>query len=83
MVLEAGLVVAVPHRVVQAGRALERQLAVERGLDARGQLGRGREQVGGDAAGAELQRDLAGGELVERGEPAVRTGDPCSIGGST
>ncbi len=33
MVLEAGLVVAVTHGVVQPGRALVRRLAVERGVD--------------------------------------------------
>ena len=33
VVLEAGLVVAVPQRVVQPGRALERRLPVQRGVD--------------------------------------------------
>ena len=74
MVLEAGLRVAVPHGVVQPGRALERQLPVECRLDAGGQPGRVGEQVGRHPAGAELQVDLAGGELVERGQPAVRRG---------
>ena len=54
---EAGLRVAVPHRVVQPGGQLERQLPVPAGADHRGQLDRGREELGGQPAGAELRRD--------------------------
>ena len=53
---EAGLRVGVPHRVVQPGGQLERQVPVPAGADHRGQLDRGREQFGGQAAGAELRR---------------------------
>ena len=68
-VLEAGLVVAVADGVVEAGRALERRLAVERGVDPGRDRAGGGEEVGLDAAGAELQVVLGLGDRVGRGQP--------------
>ena len=61
MVHEAGLRVGVPDRVVQPGGELERQLPIAAGADHRGQLDRGREQLGGEPAGAELGRHVGPG----------------------
>ena len=74
VVLEAGLRVAVANRLVQAGGALERRLAVEGRVHPRGHLGGGREGVGVGAPGAELEPQAEvgpGGDLVGRGQPAV------------
>src|SRR3954447_20904801 len=57
-VLEAGRVVPVAHRVVETGGALERRLAIERGVDPGGHRGGSGEQVGLDAAGAQLEAIL-------------------------
>ena len=77
MVLEPGVLVAVADGVVQPGGALERQLAVERGVEqAASSARRGTRRR--HAAGAELQLELGRGELVERGEPAVRRRPPAA-----
>src|SRR4051795_7701578 len=66
VVLEAGLVVAVAHGVMKAGRALVRRLAVERGVDpGRDGAGLG-EEVGLGPAGAELQAGLGLGHGIGR-----------------
>ena len=71
MVLEPGLGIPVAQGVVQPGSALERELPVERGVDPGGDLVRAGEEVRLDAAGAELQPELGGGDLVGRCLPAV------------
>ena len=68
VVLEA-VGAGVPQGVVQPGRALERRLPVERGVDPRGQGGRGREQVRLQPAGAELQPQLGLGHRVGGAQP--------------
>ena len=71
VVLEAGLGVAVPQRLVQPGRALERRLAVERRVDPARELSLAvGKSVRLDAAGAELQPQLCCGQLVGSGQPA-------------
>ena len=68
LVLEA-VRARVPQRVVQPGRALERRLPVERRVDPVGQGRRGREQVGLQPAGAELQPQLGLGDGVGGAQP--------------
>ena len=70
MVLEPVLA-RVPHSPVQPGRALERGLAVQRGVDPAGQDLGGRERGGLEPAGTELQAQLGRADDVRRGQPAV------------
>ena len=64
--------VHVRQRAVQPGGALERQLAVQCRVDPGGQPLGGRERVGVQPAGAQLESQLGGGDLVGGGQPGVR-----------
>jgi hypothetical protein len=65
VVLEAGVFRGVPNRVVQSGRALEGDFAIQARGDVRGDLVLGREQVGLEPAGAQLGVVAAFGEEIE------------------
>ena len=78
MVLEPGLRVAVPHRVVQPGRALERQLAVQGRLDAAGEPGRGREQVGASTPPVRNFRCISRAASSSRAASQPCGGRPCA-----
>ena len=60
--------------VVQPGRALERRLPVERGVDPVRQRVGGRERGRLQPAGAELEPELGLGDLVGRPQPAAAVG---------
>ena len=65
------MLVAGAHRMVQPGRALERQLPVEGRVDARCQLFRRWERVVVDTAGAELRAELGRCDRVQCRQPAM------------
>ena len=82
VVLEAGLLVAVPHRVVQPGRALERQLAVEGRLDAGGELAQRSGTGPADAPPVRNFRWISRAASSSRAASQPCDGLPGGIGGS-
>ena len=66
----------VAYGVVQAGGALERRLAVERGVDPGGHGGRVGDQVVVDVAEPELEPVAGGRDLVGGRQPAARSAGP-------
>ncbi len=74
VVLEAGLRVTVPHRLVQTRGRLERQLAVQRRVDRGGEVGGSWEELRAGATGAPLEPEVRRRDLVERRPPLVGAG---------